>query len=283
MRRAAAWWRGRFLAAACFLLLPETYATGASTQVPFTVAGRATLAMVAWMATWWMHRGGRHRGDRAPAHRDLPPAGNRLDRGRPPQPYASDVIYLFMGGFILGLAIERWGLDRRIAFFTLRLTGTRPGAMVAGFMVATAFLSMWISNTACAAMMVPIAVSVIDLVVRSRTGRGLRESGGIPQDLVSERNFAVSLLLAVAYAASIGGIATIIGTPPNGIASRFITQTYGTEVTFLDWMAFGLPFTGIFFARPGSSSPVSSSRCRGITGSSAKSLSVFNLKKNWMS
>jgi len=161
-------------------------------------------------------------------------------------PYASDVIYLFLGGFVLGLAIERWGLDRRIAFHTLRVTGPRPGAMVAGFMAATAFLSMWISNTACAAMMVPIAVSVIDLVLRSRTGKGLRESGGIPQERASERNFALGLLLAVAYSASIGGIATLIGSPPNGIASRFIAQTYGKEVTFLDWMAFGMPFTLVF-------------------------------------
>jgi sodium-dependent dicarboxylate transporter 2/3/5 len=113
-------------------------------------------------------------------------------------------------------------------------------------MVAGAGLSMWISNTACAAMMVPIAVSVIDLVLRSRTGKGLRESGGIPQDRKGERNFALGLLLAVAYAASIGGIATLIGSPPNGIAARFIAQTYGTEVSFLQWMAFGLPFTVIF-------------------------------------
>jgi sodium-dependent dicarboxylate transporter 2/3/5 len=105
---------------------------------------------------------------------------------------------------------------------------------------------MWISNTACAAMMVPIAVSVIDLVLRSRTGKGLRESGGIPREKVAERNFALGLLLAVAYSASIGGIATLIGSPPNGIAARFIAQTYGKEVTFLDWMAFGLPFTLAF-------------------------------------
>lgn len=95
-------------------------------------------------------------------------------------------------------------------------------------------------------MMVPIAVSVIDLVLRSRTGMSLRESGGIPQERVAERNFAICLLLAVAYSASIGGIATLIGTPPNGIAARFIAQTYGTEISFLDWMAFGLPFTVVF-------------------------------------
>jgi solute carrier family 13 (sodium-dependent dicarboxylate transporter), member 2/3/5 len=93
-------------------------------------------------------------------------------------PYAADVIFLFMGGFIIGLAIERWGLDRRIAF--LRLVGARPHAIVGGFMAVTAFLSMWVSNTACAAMMVPIALSVVDLVLRIRTGAGLKESGGIP-------------------------------------------------------------------------------------------------------
>ena len=209
------------------------------------MAGRATLAMVVWMATWWMTEAVDIEVTALLPIAIFPLLGI-ASIAKATAPYASDVIYLFMGGFILGLAIERWGLDRRIAFFTLRLTGTRPGAMVAGFMVATAFLSMWISNTACAAMMVPIAVSVIDLVVRSRTGKGLRESGGIPQDRVAERNFAISLLLAVAYAASIGGIATLIGTPPNGIAARFIAQTYGTEVTFLDWMAFGLPFTVVF-------------------------------------
>ena len=93
-------------------------------------------------------------------------------------------------------------------------------------MAVTAFLSMWVSNTACAAMMVPIAISVIDLVLRTRTGVGLKESGGIPQDRVPERNFATGLLLCVAYAASIGGIATIIGSPPNGIAVRYIQQTF---------------------------------------------------------
>ena len=135
--------------------------------------------MVAWMATWWMTEA-----VDIEVTALLPialfPLFGIASIAQATQPYASDVIYLFMGGFILGLAIERWGLDRRIAFFTLRLTGTRPGAMVAGFMIATAFLSMWISNTACAAMMVPIAVSVIDLVLRSRTGRGLRECDLLP-------------------------------------------------------------------------------------------------------
>lgn len=245
MVRRAGLISGPLLALACYWLLPTRYATGPETAMAFTAAGRATLAMVVWMATWWMTEA-----VDIEVTALLPialfPLFGIASIAKATAPYASDVIYLFMGGFILGLAIERWGLDRRIAFFTLRLTGTRPGAMVAGFMIASAFLSMWISNTACAAMMVPIAVSVIDLVLRSRTGHGLRESGGIPQERVAERNFALGLLLAVAYSASIGGIATLIGTPPNGIAARFISQTYGTEISFLDWMAFGLPFTVIF-------------------------------------
>jgi sodium-dependent dicarboxylate transporter 2/3/5 len=117
---------------------------------------------------------------------------------------------------------------------------------VGGFMAVTAFLSMWVSNTACAAMMVPIALSVIDLVLRSRTGKGLKESGGIPQDKIPERNFATGLLLCVAYAASIGGIATIIGSPPNGIAVRYIQQTFQKEVSFFDWLLVGGPFTLVF-------------------------------------
>src|SRR4029453_8455125 len=96
-----------------------------------------------------------------------------------------------------------WGLARTLSFSPRRLVGGRPPAIVGGFMAITAFLSMWVSNTACAAMMVPIAQSVIDLVLRTRTGVGLKESGGIPQERVPERNFATGLLLCIAYAASI--------------------------------------------------------------------------------
>ena len=236
---------GPVLAVACFLLLPEKYPAGSGQVVDFTLAGRATLAMVVWMATWWMTEAVDIEVTALMPLVAFPLLGI-APIWKTAQPYASDIIYLFMGGFILGLAIERWGLGRRIAFFTLRLTGTKPGAMMAGFMAATAFLSMWISNTACAAMMLPIALSVIDLVLRTRTGKTLRESGGIPQELVAERNFAIGLLLSVAYAASVGGIATVIGSPPNGIAVRFLSQTYGKEITFLEWMMIGLPFTLIF-------------------------------------
>jgi sodium-dependent dicarboxylate transporter 2/3/5 len=236
---------GPLLAGLCYYLLPIHYSTGPGEWVEFSQAGRTTLAMMVWMATWWLTEAVDIEVTALFPIVAFPLLGVApLSKVLPP--YAADVIFLFMGGFIIGLAIERWGLDRRIAYFVLRLVGARPGAIVGGFMAVTAFLSMWVSNTACAAMMVPIALSVIDLVLRSRTGAGLKESGGIPQDRIPERNFATGLLLSVAYAASIGGIATIIGSPPNGIAVRYIQQTFQKEVSFFDWLLIGGPFTLIF-------------------------------------
>jgi sodium-dependent dicarboxylate transporter 2/3/5 len=233
------------LALLCYHLLPLRYATGPDQWTDFTQAGRSTLAMMVWMAGWWLTEA-----VDIEATALLPivafPLLGIAPLGKAVAPYATDVIFLFMGGFIIALAIERWGLDRRLAFSILRLVGARPGAIVGGFMAVTAFLSMWVSNTACAAMMVPIALSVVDLVLRTRTGTGLKESGGIPQDRIAERNFATGLLLCVAYAASIGGIATIIGSPPNGIAVRYIEQTFGKEVSFFDWLLLAGPFSVIF-------------------------------------
>src|SRR5262245_40372346 len=231
---------GPLLGLLCYYLLPAHYATAPGEWVEFTPAGRATLGLMVWMAGWWLTEA-----VDIEATALLPivtfPLLGIAPLGKVLPPYAADVIFLFMGGFIIGLAIERWGLDRRIAFFTLRLVGTRPGAIVGGFMAVTAFLSMWVSNTACAAMMVPIALSVVDLVVRNRTGAGLKECGGIPEELVQERKFAIGLLLCIAYAASIGGIATVIGSPPNGIAVRYIRQAFDKEMTFLDWLLVGGP------------------------------------------
>jgi sodium-dependent dicarboxylate transporter 2/3/5 len=114
-------------------------------------------------------------------------------------------------------------------------------------MLATcAFLSMWISNTAAAAMMVPVAIAVVDLVLRSKTGRGFDPKQGIPAGERDARNFATALVLAIAYGASIGGVATLIGSPPNGIAAKFIQQTYGVEVSFLRWLSVGLPLALLF-------------------------------------
>jgi sodium-dependent dicarboxylate transporter 2/3/5 len=236
---------GPLLGLLCYYLLPPHYSTGPGEWVEFSQSGRATLGLMVWMASWWLTEAVDIEVTALLPIVAFPLFGIApLTKVLPP--YAADVIFLFMGGFIIGLAIERWGLDRRIAFFVLRLVGARPSAIIAGFMAVTAFLSMWVSNTACAAMMVPIALSVIDLVLRSRTGTGLKESGGIPQDRIPERNFATGLLLCVAYAASIGGVATIIGSPPNGIAVRYIQQAFNKEVSFFDWLLIGGPFTLIF-------------------------------------
>ena len=233
---------GPVLALACYLALPTEFADGTGKIVPFLHPGRATLAMLVWMALWWMTEA-----VDIEVTALLPlvafPLVGIMSIEEAAAPYASSVVYLFLGGFILALAIQRCGLDRRIAFLTLRLVGTTPGRLVAGMLATCAFLSMWISNTAAAAMMVPIAIAVVDLVLRTRTGSGFDPKQGIPADRVDERNFATALVLAIAYGASIGGVATLIGSPPNGIAAKFIQQTYGVEVTFLKWLAVGLPLT----------------------------------------
>ena len=236
---------GPLLAAVCYFALPLEYADAAGKAVPFAHAGRATLAMMVWMAIWWMTEA-----VEIEVTSLLPifvfPLLGVMSLPVTTANYGSDVIYLFLGGFVLALAIQRWGLDRRIAFLTLRVVGSRPAAIVAGCMSATAFISMWVSNTATAAMMVPIALSVVDLALQRRTGKTLSELGGIPRDNVDERNFALSLLLCIAYAASIGGVATIIGSPPNGILVRYMAQGYGVEVSFTKWMIVGVPVMLVF-------------------------------------
>ena len=231
---------GPLLALLLYWTLPHEYRGADGTNVVFGHAGRATLAMMGWMATWWMTEA-----VEIEVTSLLPiaafPLFGIMPLGKTTANYGADVIYLFLGGFVIALAIARCGLDRRIAFFTLRLVGTRPKAIVAGTMGATAFLSMWVSNTATAAMMVPIVLSVIDVALRRRTGKGLTEHGGIPDDDRDMRNFALSTLLGVAYAASIGGLGTIIGSPPNGILVRYVEQSASVQVTFLQWMLIGVP------------------------------------------
>jgi sodium-dependent dicarboxylate transporter 2/3/5 len=236
---------GPVLALVCYLALPTEFIDGSGKVVPFLHPGRATLAMLVWMALWWMTEAVDIEVTALLPIVAFPLAGI-MSIEEAAAPYSSSVVYLFLGGFVLALAIQRCGLDRRIAFVTLRLVGTTPGRLVAGMLATCAFLSMWISNTAAAAMMVPIAIAVVDLVVRTKSGSRFDPKKGIPADRVDERNFATALVLAIAYGASIGGVATLIGSPPNGIAARFIAQTYGIEVTFLKWLAIGLPLTIVF-------------------------------------
>ncbi|MDL2317329.1 DASS family sodium-coupled anion symporter [Desulfovibrio sp. OttesenSCG-928-A18] len=155
-------------------------------------------------------------------------------------PYADEVIYLFMGGFFLAVTMERWNLHRRVALNIIKLVGSSPIRLVLGFMVATAFLSMWVSNTACAMMMVPIGLAVVSEVTgltASQIKEGSMESGK------GDLNFGRALMLGIAFAASIGGLATIIGTPPNAVLVAQIKKLYSYEITFVQWMLFGVPLS----------------------------------------
>ncbi|MFQ5677830.1 MAG: SLC13 family permease [Gemmatimonadota bacterium] len=163
--------------------------------------------------------------------------------GEAAAPYANPVIFLFLGGFLIALAMQRWKLHRRVALHILRWAGSRPAGLVAGFMVASAFLSLWVSNTATTMMMAPIGLSVIGLLERD---------GGAPRRLEEEepgaavaarerRNFGTALMLGIAYAASLGGIGTLIGTPPNAFLAGFLLETHGVDVGFARWMLIGLP------------------------------------------
>jgi sodium-dependent dicarboxylate transporter 2/3/5 len=155
-------------------------------------------------------------------------------------PYADPVIFLFMGGFMLALAMERWGLHKRIALLTVLLVGTKPKRLIGGFMLASGVMSMWVSNTATTVMMLPIAVSIVGLVLSRTTVQDV-PAGGKPEGM----NFATCMMLGIAYAASIGGVGTIIGTPPNTILVGFLHEQYGVNVSFLDWMFVGVPFAAV--------------------------------------
>lgn len=157
-------------------------------------------------------------------------------------PYGHPVIYLYMGGFIIAMAMQKWGLHRRIALHAVLLIGTRPASIVAGFMVASVFLSMWVSNTATTVMMLPIAISVVELVRKD-----MRQSG--EPNLPAEGrpfNFAVCLMLGIAYAASIGGVSTLIGTGTNALSAAFLKENYQIEISFVKWMMLSLPLVVTF-------------------------------------
>lgn len=149
-------------------------------------------------------------------------------------PYAHPTIYLFFGGFMLGMAMERWNLHKRIALLIMLRTGTRPDRLIGGFMLATGFLSMWVSNTATSVMMLPIGMSVATMTAG--------------KDSAANDSFTKALLLGIAYSASIGGLATLIGTPPNALLAAFLSETYEMEVGFAQWMLVGLPIAVMMMA-----------------------------------
>jgi sodium-dependent dicarboxylate transporter 2/3/5 len=146
-------------------------------------------------------------------------------------PYAHPIIYLFLGGFIMALAMERWNLHRRISLAILDRTGTDGRRLIGGFMLVCALLSMWMTNTATTMMLLPITLSVIAVIRDNVTGI----------DDKSRSNFQIAMLLGLAYSASIGGLATLIGTPPNALLIAFLAEQYQIEISFARWMAVGVP------------------------------------------
>jgi sodium-dependent dicarboxylate transporter 2/3/5 len=191
-----------------------------------SAAAWSALGLMLLMAVWWATEA-----IPIPATAMLPvilvPALGLGNLREAAAPYADPVIFLFLGGFMLGIAMQRWRLHERIALITLLAVGTVPRRQVAGFMAATAFLSMWVSNTATTIMMLPIGISVIAMI---------RDT-----DETEVKRFATALLLAIAYAASIGGIATLIGTPPNALLAGYLSSTHGIQVGFAQWMLMGVP------------------------------------------
>ncbi|WP_110665063.1 SLC13 family permease [Salinicola halophilus] len=178
------------------------------------------------LATWWATEA-----IPIPATSLLPiplaPALGIADLESTAASYANPTIFLFLGGFLLGLAMQRWNLHRRIALKILTLVGQKPKQQIGGFMLATAFISMWVSNTATAIMMLPIGMSVVSLFTSD--------------DDREVKRYATALLLAIAYSASIGGIATLIGTPPNAILAGYLSSEQDIELGFAQWMVVGLP------------------------------------------
>lgn len=211
------------------LLLLLTYAVPAPELLGPTgwhVAGIAAL-----MATWWICEP-----IPIPATSLLPlvlfPLLGVLPIKEAASPYAHPIIYLFFGGFLIALAMEKWSLHRRIALSLIAAMGTKPTNIVAGFMLSAALLSMWVSNTATALMMLPIALSIIALVEKQAIDESKKAAA---------KTFCMVLLLAIAYSATIGGLGTLIGTPPNALLAAFLNQTYGYQIGFAQWMLIGVP------------------------------------------
>lgn len=199
-------------------------------------AGLAILACTVWVAVWWIT-------EAIPIAVTslLPiilfPLTGGLALKETTAAYGHKYVFLYIGGFMLAIAIERWNLHKRIALTIINLIGTNVKSIILGFMLATAFLSMWISNTATSVMMLPIAMAIV---------AQLKDN----PDTIEDENqiFGKALMLAVAYSASIGGVSTLIGTPPNLVLAGIVEEIYGVEITFAQWFKFGLPISIILLA-----------------------------------
>ena len=211
-----------FLGPAAFLLLYNFHPDSIVTE-----DGWKVLSLAIWMMIWWISEA-----VPIPVTALLPMIGFPMleifSIQESTSPYASSIIFLFMGGFMLALAMEHHNLHKRIALNIIRITGVNGQGIILGFMIATAVLSMWISNTATAVMMLPIALSVVNLLDKSYDKKQLQK-------------FKLALFLSIAYSANIGGIGTIIGTPPNVVLAGYMESFYGISINFVDWLKVGVP------------------------------------------
>ena len=191
-----------------------------------------TAALGLWMAIWWATEA-RPVGVTAfiPLIFFAPLGITTLHKAA--APYANPILYLYLGGFLLALAMQRWELHKRIALTLLTVSGTNGRSLVGGFMVTAALLSMWMTNTSTTMMLLPIVISVIAVIAETVTEIDEKE----------RKNFEICLLLGTAFGATIGGVATLVGTPPNAFLAAFLTDNYGIEISFARWMLVGVPVT----------------------------------------
>lgn len=255
-RRASRTWLVRGLGVALAIVVYFLLSGSGLSNDARVVAAVGTL-----MAVWWMT-------EAVPLSVTsllpiaLMPVLTERTIGETTAPYANPIVFLFLGGFLIAIAMQKWNLHRRIALLTLRRVGTHPRQIILGLMISTAFLSMWVSNTATTLMMLPIALSVLTLVVENSkhgaeatVGTGGRDvgeelrSGGAVSDLIENREvrvFGVALVLAVAWSATIGGLGTLLGSPPNAIVAGYISDELGKTVGFAQWMMLGVPIVVVF-------------------------------------
>lgn len=242
---------------------------------------KLTAAVAVLMAAWWMTEALPIPATSLVPLVAFPVFGTEIEMADVGASYGNPIIFLFLGGFLIALSMQRWNLHRRIALFTLSLMGNKPGPMIAGFMIATGFMSMWVSNTATAVMMLPIGISVLMIVAKvvgsaiatgERAGdadtaeRDSAEAGAAhnsasdgstaennPADEVGlghvvKSNFGTALMLGIAYAASIGSLGTIIGTPPNTFLVAYLKDNHDISIGFGQWMLVGVPLAVVMMA-----------------------------------
>lgn len=237
MTPPTAWarWRGRAALLAGPLAAATLWWALPADAAGLTPAGRSTLAVGAWMAVWWLT-------EALPLEATalLPlllfPALNIAPLKAAAAPYADPTIFFFMGGMMLGAAMERWGLPQRFALHVLLRVGVRPSLLILGAMIATAFISMWVNNTSTCVMMLPIGMSVVKLVERDAK----------PAHRAGLDHFATGMVLGIAWAATIGGVGTLFGTAPNIILQANVEKLAGAHLTFGQYAAVGMPIVLLY-------------------------------------